>query len=136
VYDVDYLHVLHAIAPNAIVLTEASPGVISALYRQAAVVIDATPRPRSAANLLRAIACGALPLLAQESPLTRITGDSAPSFSSRSRDACAQAIHDALTMPERAQRVETLRAQLASRRDQQASLTTVLEVYSRLVTTV
>jgi hypothetical protein len=132
VYDVDYLHVLRAIAPNAIVLADAAAGVISALYRQAAIFIDAAPRPRSVNGLLRGIACGALPVLIRESPLARVMGDVVPTFSLRSLGECGQAMADAMTLADGEGRIETLRAQVAQARDQQSSLATVLEVYSRL----
>jgi hypothetical protein len=39
---------------------------------------------------------------------------------------------DAMTLADGEGRIETLRAQVAQARDQQSSLATVLEVYSRL----
>jgi hypothetical protein len=130
VYDVDYLHVLRSIAPNAIVLADADPGVIAALYRRASVYIDAAPRPRSTLALLRAVACGALPVVAEESPLTRLLGDDAPCFSLRSVDAFARTLRQALSSTDRETCVARLRARLLPGCEPQLTLAAVLAAYA------
>jgi hypothetical protein len=136
VYDVDYLQTLRATAPNAIVLADAAAAVVSALYRQAAVFVDAAPRPRSAAGLLRAVACGALPVLAQTSPLTRIAGAAAPTFVPTSADDCGVTLARALTPLDRSAPIAELRGRLLARRDPAATLRGVLAAYSRAATAV
>jgi hypothetical protein len=136
VYDVGYLLTLRAAAPSAIILGDAEPRIVSALYRRASVWIDAAPRPRSAARLIRALACGALPVLAAESPLSRIAGSSAPTFALTSLDDCARTLEDAIRSPDRAVRIAELQARLLARRDPGATFRGIIAAYSCTATVV
>ncbi len=128
-YDVEYLQSLRIAAPSTIILADAAPGVTSALYRRAAVWVDAAPRPRSAAALVRAVTCGALPLLAANSPLLRIAGEAALEFSLSSMDDCTRAIASALTCSDREHRIAALQDRLLPRRAE--ALGSVLSAYLR-----
>jgi hypothetical protein len=136
VYDVIYLQTLRACAPNAIVLADASAATIAALYGRAAIVVDAAPRPRSAANALRAIALGALPVIAGSSPLVRLLGPEAPTFPVNSVRECARALGLALARDDRARSVATLHERLAVQRDPATTFTQVMSAYSRAATAV
>jgi hypothetical protein len=130
VYDVDYLHVLRAIAPNAIVLADPDAAVVSALFRQAAIVVEVAPRPSSTGGIIRGIACGALPVVATESPLARLTGDEAPLFSQRSVDECARTMAQALSSADRPGRVARLQARLLPRCDPASARASILAAYA------
>jgi hypothetical protein len=116
-YDVEYLQTLRANAPSAVVLADPDDGVISALYRRASIWVDAAPRPPSAGGLFRAAACGALPVLAAESPLVRIVGAGAPTFRLTSSEDCATTLALAMSLTDRDDRIAALQARLAPRRD-------------------
>jgi hypothetical protein len=135
VYDVDYLHLLRGSAPHAIVLADAGAGVVSALYRRADLWIDPAPRPRSAAGLMRAVACGALPVLSAESPLLRIAGSNVPSFAPRSCDDCAGALVRALASGDHEQRILALQRRLSSRRDFALTFSNVMRAYANATVT-
>jgi hypothetical protein len=136
VYDVDYLQALRAAAPNAVVLADASPAVISSLYRRAAVYVDAAPRPTSAANVLRAVACGALPVILETSPLTRVAGPASPVLSATSTTACGIALMHAIDLAAESLAVTELRVRLLARRDPATVLREVLAAYTRVATAV
>ncbi|MGD0476444.1 MAG: hypothetical protein ABSB70_24980 [Candidatus Velthaea sp.] len=129
VYDVEYLQTIRIAAPSAIVLADAAPGIMSALYRRAAVWVDASSRPRSAAALTRAVDCGALPLLTANSPLLRIAGEAGLTFPATSIDDCTRAIASALVCPDREQRLAELQDRLLPRRAE--ALGSVLSAYLR-----
>jgi hypothetical protein len=131
VYDLDYLYLLRAMAPSAIVLADAQAQTVSALYRAAAIWVDAAPRPRTAAGVVRAVACGALPVLPMGGGLSRIAGAGAPSFSLASIDDCARVMSEAIAAPDRQTRVSGLRTRLSARRDQNSTYAAVIAAYSR-----
>jgi hypothetical protein len=116
-YDVDYLQTLRTIAPSAVILADPEAGVLSAIYRRAAVWVDAAPRPRSSAGLERATACGLLPVLATESPLARIAGSDTPTFRATSFQECAATVLDAMGLPDREERIVALQERFAPQRD-------------------
>jgi hypothetical protein len=136
VYDVEYLQVLRAAAPSAIVLADAAPAVVSSLFRQAAIYVDAAARPASAGGLFRAVACGALPVLAATSPLARMAGGAAPTFNAASAAHCGDRLAHALGSLDRTMPVAELRVRLLARRNPAAALRDVLAAYSRTATAV
>jgi hypothetical protein len=135
-YDLDYLQVLRAKAPSAIVLAEADAHTVSALYRRAAIWVDAAPRPRSIACLMRAISCGALPVLATESPLSRIAAGDAPTFSLASIDDCARVMLETMASSGRHARIVALQARLLPRCDPTSALAGIMAAYAGVASTV
>jgi hypothetical protein len=131
IYDVNYLLTLRTVAPDAIVLPDAAPSVVSALYRRASIWVDAAPRPRTAAGLVRAVACGALPVVAAESPLARIVGYGVPAFPVVSADSCAQAMARAISLADRDRLVAALQVRLAERFDPNRTFATLMTAYAR-----
>jgi hypothetical protein len=70
VADLDYATELRRMAgPRTIVLSNASDGLINALYRQATIFVDSSIRPRGVSRIVRAARSGALPVVFAESPL-------------------------------------------------------------------
>jgi hypothetical protein len=132
VYDANYLQVIAANAPSAIVLADLDRAAVSALFRAASVYVDAAPRPRSTASLVRAVSCGTLPVLASDSPLARSAGDAAPVFPLKSLDDCARALRGAMQVPDRRERLDNLAARLLPRRDPATALASVIAAYSRV----
>jgi hypothetical protein len=128
-YDTDYLETLRAYAPSAVVLAGAERASVSALYRSAAAYVDPAPRPRSCAGLLRAIGCGARPILARQSPLVRLTGSAAATFSLKSIDDCGRVIDAALAARDGTDAFEPT---LAARRDPTAAFGEVMAGYARI----
>jgi hypothetical protein len=133
-HDVEYLQTLRTAAPDTIVLADAGDSVVSALYRRATIWIDAAPRPRSAAGLFRAAACGALPVLARESPLARIAGPDTPTFGLTSFADCAATLVAAMTSADRDERCRALQARLAPRRDLALTFSGLMAAYARVAT--
>ena len=130
-YDVEYLQTLRTIAPNAVVLADPDAGVISALYRRASLWVDAAPRPSSAGGLFRAAACGALPVLATESPLARIAGAGIPTFRLTSFEDCARTLVEAMALPDRDERIAALQTKLAPWSDLAQTFGGLMAAYSR-----
>jgi len=131
-YDVEYLQTLRTIAPSAVVLADPQAGVISALYRRASIWVDAAPRPRSAAGLFRAAACGALPVLALESPLARIAGAGIPTFRLASFEDCATTLVGTMALPDSDERIAALQARLAPRSDLAQTFGGLMAAYARV----
>ena len=70
VVDPAYAALLRSFAgPRTTVLTNPAPDVVTALYRNAALYVDAALRPRSLSRLVRAARAGALPVVFADSPL-------------------------------------------------------------------
>jgi len=67
--DPAYAAVLRSFAgPHTTVLADPAPDVIAALYRNAALFVDATLRPRGLSRLVRAARNGAVPVLFADAP--------------------------------------------------------------------
>ncbi len=130
-FDVTYLQLLRLKAPSAIVLADPDPAIVSALYRRAAVWVDPAPHARSAAALLRAVACGAVPVLADESPLVRSAPAGVPLFSLRSFDDCARVVRESLQRTDRAECIARLQAAIETRRDPNAAFAAIMAAYLR-----
>jgi hypothetical protein len=135
-YDVEYLQTLRTIASATIVLADPDSGVISALYRRASILVDAAPRPRRAAGLVRAEACGGLPVLALESPLARIAGPGIQTFRLTSYEDCAATLVEAMALTDRDDRIAALQARLAPRRDLAQTFGGLMAAYARVATAV
>jgi hypothetical protein len=136
VYDVDCLQILRGSAPAAIILADPDEATIAALYRSARLWVSAAPRPRSAAPLVRAVDCGALPVVVGGSPFARIAGVDAPTFSARAIDDCAEVLARAIDASDRLERVAALRARLNGRRDPATAFGAVMAGYLHAATPV
>jgi hypothetical protein len=135
-YDVEYLQTLRAIAPDAVVLADADSGVVAAIYRRAAIWIDAAPRPRSAAGLVRAVMCGALPVLASESPLARIAGSEISTFGLTSFAECGATLSKAMALSDRGERIRALQDRMAPRGDLARTFQGLLTAYAHAASAV
>jgi hypothetical protein len=136
VYDVEYLQTLRAAAPNTIIVADAPAGVVSAFARRASLWIDASPRSRTAAGLIRAIRCGQLPAVAAESPLARIAGPDGAAFALTSVDDAAGTFARALVAPDRAARLAALDHRLGPRGNLARSFGGLLTANARVATVV
>jgi hypothetical protein len=61
-----------AAGPHATVLVDPSAETLTALYRETTLFVDLAPRPRGSARLMRALRCGALPVLVAGSPFANL----------------------------------------------------------------
>jgi hypothetical protein len=135
-HDVEYLQTLRTSAPDVVALADADLAAISALYRRASIWVDAAPRPRSAAWLVRAAACGALPVLALESPLTRIADVAAPTFKLTSFADAAAALVEAMALADHGDRIAALQARLTAGRDLALTFGGLMAAYASVPTPV
>ncbi len=117
---------------NAIFLTDPTPGELAALYRRAAVYIDASPRPFGYGRIVRAALCGALPLLPNDSPCVRLFAGNVPTFDGLSVGSAGEAIA-AVFADDDAHRLRVLRAQAAIGRyaDAEATFATIISAYAQ-----
>lgn len=131
VVDVNLLTQLRRIGgESTLILTDPAPGVVAALYRRAAVWLDASARPAGTARLMRAAQCGALPVVARTSPLAELTAHDAPVFEFPLFDSLAGAVRSAFACSDAPARARRIAERQAAAYEPGAAFRAVVALYA------
>jgi len=130
VSDVDLGITLRRLSPrDAICLSDPTPGQIAALYRRAAVYVDASHRPTGLARIIRAAQAGVLPVTAHWSPFAGLLGAGSV-FDGTTFEFGANDLTAAMARTDRERAAAQLAARLATLADPYAAFTDVVRAYT------
>lgn len=132
VADLDYATTLRRVAgPRTIVVTDASEALLEALYRHAALFVDASLRPRGLARIFRAVRGGALTTTFAASPAARFAGEGntiGRIAVAELRDTVVQLWH----APQRANRAFVTQTALGAFEEPEATVDQLLELFEQV----
>jgi hypothetical protein len=128
--EVDCGFTLRRVAGSGVVfLPDPTPGEVAALYRRAHAVAFPPLRPTGVSRLLRAVLCGALPLVPSSSPLARLVPP-AFAYDPWSPTSVQGVVQKAMVGADFSELVSQLGRALAPLADQRGAFTTVMQIYA------
>lgn len=130
VSDVDLGITLRRISPrDALCLPDPTPALVAALYRQAAVYVDASHRPTGLGRIIRAAQAGAMPLVPHWSPFAALLGSEAI-FDGSTFETAANDLRAAMARGDREKAAARLAAHFATFADPYSAFTDVVGTYA------